>query len=126
LIRPASAPRFISRANELIVRNAENLRWAILRGIDETFRPAGLAFEERLDDAIATTRGVIHQALTRRRDQAVAIDSDLKRLNGAKRKLEKLQEELAEEADDFVGSSPLAVQVPSVPIHFIVPEPGRC
>jgi hypothetical protein len=29
--------RLIARANELIVRNAENLRWAILRGIDETF-----------------------------------------------------------------------------------------
>jgi Dynamin family len=118
--------RLIAQANELIIRNAENLRWAILRGIDETFRRAGRTFEERLDDAVATTRGVIHQALTRRRNQAVAIDSDLKRLNGANRKLKKLQEELAEEADDFVGSSSLAVQVPSVPTHLIVPEPGRC
>lgn len=48
--------RLIVWANELIVRNAENLRWAILRGIDETFRRAGLAFEDRLDDAIATAR----------------------------------------------------------------------
>jgi hypothetical protein len=68
--------RLIARANELIIRNAENLRWAILRGIDETFRRAGRTFEERLDDAVATTRGLIHQALTRRRDQVVAVDSD--------------------------------------------------
>jgi GTPase Era involved in 16S rRNA processing len=118
--------RVIARANELIVRNAENLRWAILRGIDETFRRAGLAFEQRLDDAIATTRGVIRQALTRRRDQAAAVDSELKRLDGAKRTLAKLQEELAAETDYFVGSSPLAVHVASVPTHLIEPEPGHC
>jgi hypothetical protein len=118
--------RLIAQANELIVRNAENLRWAILRGIDETFRRAGRTFEERLDDAIATTRGVIHQTLARRRDQVVAVDSDLKRLNCAKRKLAKLQEELAEEADDFVESGPIAVHAPSVSTHSIEPEPGRC
>lgn len=118
--------RLIARANELIIRNAENLRWAVLRGIDETFRRAGRTFEERLDDAIATTRGVIHQALTRRRDQAVAIDSDLKRLNCAKRKLSKLQEELAEEADGLVQSGSPAVRVTSVPNHLIESEPGSC
>jgi 8-oxo-dGTP pyrophosphatase MutT (NUDIX family) len=106
--------RLIVRANELIVRNAENLRWAILRGIDEAFRQAGRKFEERLDDAIATTRSLIQKALTRRREQAGAVDSDLKRLNGATRKLAKLQEELAEEADDFVQSGSLAVSRPSV------------
>lgn len=118
--------RLIAWANELIVRNAENLRWAILRGIDETFRRAGAAFEQRFDDAIATTRDVIRQALIRRRDQAVAVESDLKRLNGAKRTLAKFQEELAAEADYFARSDPLAVHVASAPTHLIEPEPGRC
>jgi hypothetical protein len=108
--------RLIAQENELIIRNAENLRWAILRGIDETFRRAGRSFEERLDDAIATTRGVIRQALTRRRDQAVAVDSDLNHLDCARRKLAKLQEELAE-GDDLV--KPARAQLASLPFPSI-------
>jgi GTPase Era involved in 16S rRNA processing len=118
--------RLIAGANELIVRNAENLRWAIVRGIDETFRRAGHTFEERLHDAIATTRAVIQQALARRQNHSVAIGSDLNRLNCAKRKLAKLQEELAEGADDLVESGPFEIHLPSVPAHLIEPEPGRC
>ena len=44
--------RMVRQAEELIVRNAENLRWAILRGLDETFRKATAQFEERLDETI--------------------------------------------------------------------------
>jgi GTP-binding protein EngB required for normal cell division len=119
--------RLVVRANELILRNAENLRWALLRGIDETFRRAGRTFEERFDDAIAKTRGVIQQALARRRDQMVAVDTELERLNSAKRNLAKLQEELAEEADDLVESGALAARA-SFPClsDLIEPEPGRC
>jgi len=118
--------RLVGQANELIIRNAENLRWAILRGIDETFRRAGQTFEERLDDAIAATRGVIHQALARRRDQLVAVDYDLNRLNCAKHKLAKLQGELAEETDDFFESSSLPARAGSVAAYSIEPAPGRC
>jgi GTP-binding protein EngB required for normal cell division len=118
--------RLVAQANELIVRNAENLRWAILRGIDETFRRAVLTFEERLDDAIATTRGVIHEALARRRGQLFAVDSDLNRLNRAIDVLAKLHQELAEESGDFVESGPLAVRAPSTATHSIEWEPGRC
>jgi hypothetical protein len=98
--------RLVAQANELIVRNAENLRWAILRGVDETFRRAGRTLDGRIDDAVAATRGVIDEALARRRDQLVAVDSDLNRLNFAKNLLGKLQEELAEQADEFVESGP--------------------
>ena len=42
----------IRQADELIVRNAENLRWAVLRGLDETFRKATAQFEKRLDETI--------------------------------------------------------------------------
>jgi hypothetical protein len=43
-----------STISTLIVRNAENLRWAFLRGFDETFRNAIWHLEERLDDAVET------------------------------------------------------------------------
>ena len=59
LRRPRIRARMVKLADELIVRNAENLRWAILRGLDETFRKATAQFEDRLDETIEATRGVI-------------------------------------------------------------------
>jgi hypothetical protein len=57
--------RMIKASEELVVRNAENLRWAILRGLDETFRKATAQFEDRLDETIDTTRSVIRDAFAR-------------------------------------------------------------
>jgi hypothetical protein len=68
---------------ELIVRNAENLRWAVLRGFDEVFRKTTLEFQERLDDAIRVTRGVIEIVMEQRRDQTFAIEPELERLAAA-------------------------------------------
>ena len=68
LRRPRIRARMVKLARELIVRNAENLRWAILRGLDETFRKATAQFEDRLDEAIEATRGVIQDAFALRQD----------------------------------------------------------
>ncbi len=86
--------RMIQQAEELIVRNGENLRWAVLRGLDETFRHATSQFEERLDDTIAATRNVIEDALARRRDQSFAVQPEIERLVGARASLTSLREEL--------------------------------
>ena len=86
--------RMIRQTDELIVRNAENLRWAILRGLDETFRKATTQFEERLDETIAATRDVIGDALARRRDQSFAIQPELQRLAEATASLASLRKEL--------------------------------
>jgi GTP-binding protein EngB required for normal cell division len=72
--------RIIEETNELIIRNAESLRWAILRGLDETFRGATAQLEERLSDAVAATKGVIEDALARRRDRSFASETELNRL----------------------------------------------
>jgi hypothetical protein len=82
--------RIIKATNELIVRNAENLRWAILRGLDETFRKAVAQFEARLDDAISTTKGVIDDVVACRRDRAFVVDPEVERLSRAKRSLEDI------------------------------------
>jgi GTP-binding protein EngB required for normal cell division len=73
--------RIVEETNELIVRNAESLRWAILRGIDETFRAAAPQLEERVGDAIAATKGVIKDALTRRSDRSFTSEEELNRLD---------------------------------------------
>jgi predicted GTPase len=72
--------RIIVETNELIVRNAENLRWAILRGLDETFRAAAAQLEEKLRDAITATKGVMEDTLMRRRDRSFATAAALNEL----------------------------------------------
>jgi hypothetical protein len=75
--------RIVEETNELILRNAENLRWAILRGLDENFRAAATQLEAILHDAITATKGVIEDALTRRRDSSFATELELTRLEGS-------------------------------------------
>jgi predicted GTPase len=86
--------RMMRQAEELVIRNGENLRWAILLGLDQTFRNAIAQFEVRLDDAIAATRNVIRDALTRRRDEAFSVQPELDRIAAASTQLAVLQEEL--------------------------------
>lgn len=69
--------RVIAETKELVVRNAESLRWAILLGIDDTFRGAAAELEERLGEALAATKGVIENALARRRERAFTADAAL-------------------------------------------------
>jgi GTPase Era involved in 16S rRNA processing len=72
--------RLIEETDELILRNAESLRWAILRALDESFRAAATQLEARLGDAITATKGVIEDALTRRHDRSFATEAALDRL----------------------------------------------
>jgi GTPase Era involved in 16S rRNA processing len=97
--------RMVKLAEELIVRNAENLRWAIMRGLDETFRRATAQFEDRLDETIEATRGVIQNALARRQDQSFAVRPELERLAGAEASVASLLEELRESHDSGMGAS---------------------
>lgn len=69
--------RIARQTNELIVRNAENLRWALLRGIEETVMRAADQFEIRLDEAISGTRGIIDAALARRKSHSTENESEL-------------------------------------------------
>ncbi len=104
LRRPRLRTRMIRQADELIVRNSENLRWAILRGLDETFRKATVQFEERLDEIIAATRNVIRDALARRQNQSFAVQPELKRLAAANASLASLREALQ---GDAPGNAPI-------------------
>ena len=89
--------RMVRQAEQLIIRNAENLRWAILRGLDETFRKAAAQFEERLDQTIKGTRDVIREALERRREQSFSVAPELDRLAAAAATLAALRQEFGGE-----------------------------
>jgi len=79
--------RIIAQTEELVDRNAEGLRWSILRGLDETFRLAAAQFEERLADAISATRHVIEEALARRREKSSVSEATLEDLERTKNAL---------------------------------------
>jgi len=83
--------RILADSNELIVRNAESLRWAILRGLDETFRSAASQLDGRVGDAIAATKGVIQDALERRRNQTFVVQAALERLECARQELSSVR-----------------------------------
>jgi GTPase SAR1 family protein len=94
--------RVIRETGELILRNAENLRWAILRSLDETFLKATPRFEQRLDDAMRATRGVIDDALARRRDRSFAVEPEVDRLKRAAAALTAIHTELLDAPSDGV------------------------
>ena len=73
----------LGRIDELVVRNAENLRWALVHGIDEAFRGAVTSLLSLLDAALGAARGVIEEALQRRRDASYVIGEEVKRLKHA-------------------------------------------
>jgi GTP-binding protein EngB required for normal cell division len=86
--------RMMAQAQELIIRNAENLRWAIMRGMDDLLRTATAQLEERLDEAIKATRDVIKDALARRQDQSFAVKSEIERFSTGIGVVASLVEEL--------------------------------
>jgi hypothetical protein len=92
--------RILRQLDELILRNAENLRWAILRGIDETLRKASLKFEEHLDNAIATTDGIVREAFERRQTNSSAIGEELTRLRKKVGLLSDLQKQIRSKQED--------------------------
>jgi GTP-binding protein EngB required for normal cell division len=94
--------RILQEADQLVVRNAENLRWAILRGLDDTFRKATAQFEQRLDQTIAATQGVIEDAVARRRDRSLAVGPEVDRLTSAIALLDGLRQDLAHNATDRI------------------------
>jgi hypothetical protein len=96
--------RMVRQSGELVVRNAENLRWAIWRGLDDAFAKATARFEERLDDAIRATRDVIKDALVRRRDRSFAVKPEVDRLVRATAALGALREELERARCDANGT----------------------
>ena len=92
--------RLMRQTDDLVVRNAENLRWAILRGIAETIGTAADSIEERLSDVISATKGVIDDALVRRRARSIESEAQVSSLGHVLKVLVATREELRENEHD--------------------------
>ena len=88
--------RLMSEAEVLITRNVENLRWAMLRNLDDTFRRFGTALDERLAMAMQATKGAMETALERRKRVAEQVGSEIEDSQQALRTLSDIQSTLTD------------------------------
>lgn len=79
----------------LVQHNVENLRWATLRGLNDTFRRFATQLDERLAEVLAVTQGAISQALERRQTEAGQAGLDLQRLRGFAQRIAQFHTEFA-------------------------------
>ena len=76
---------------ELVQRNVENLRWALLQAIDDSFRRFNMQVDERIGEVLAATKGAIKAALNLRRQESNRSQTELQRLRCAAEHLEELR-----------------------------------
>jgi hypothetical protein len=79
----------------IVLRNVENLQWATLQNIEDTFRNFSLDLDRELKGIVNATRGAIHEAQTQRIQRAESIGEELKRLGSFEASLQEIQDELA-------------------------------
>ena len=82
----------------LVQQNVENLRWATLQGVNDTFRRFSAQLDERLAEVLAMTEGVIGAALARRRVEQGQTTGELQRLRALAERLADLRARFAQPA----------------------------
>jgi predicted GTPase len=90
--------RIFRDLNEIVVRNAENLRWSFHRALSEIFIKAEAELEKRIDSAVSTTQGAIEAAFKLRQDRLFTAEPEIDRLTQAMTSLRALGVSLAHEA----------------------------
>lgn len=83
----------------LVVRNVENIRWATLQNLDQTFRVFSSTLDERLEETVETTHGAIRAAHERRKQQEKTVQPELQRLELKEAELAMLEEALTKVAE---------------------------
>jgi GTP-binding protein EngB required for normal cell division len=79
------------RITELVQRNVENLRWATLQGIEETFRRFSTALDDRFVRAIEATQGAIQAASQQRGAASEGAALELAQLRQASKELDEIR-----------------------------------
>jgi GTPase SAR1 family protein len=82
------------QVNELVQHNVENLRWATLQGVNDTFRRFTTMLEERLAAAIGATQGAVKAAAASRFMQSERADVELAGLRAISDALAETREAL--------------------------------
>jgi GTP-binding protein EngB required for normal cell division len=75
--------RWTAKVNSLVLRNVENLRWALLQDLDQSFRRFALGLDENLQEIIAGTHGALQAAAVRRKERAETTEPEIARLSSA-------------------------------------------
>jgi ribosome biogenesis GTPase A len=101
--------RVLRHTNDLILRNAGSLHWALLQSLRDAFRNASAQFEERLDNAIHATKAVIEATLERRLVRTFEVKPAIVRLDSLRAALTRHRNEIvaaarAEACADRTGS----------------------
>ncbi len=86
-------------AEVLVTRNVENLRWAMVRNLDDAFRRFGAELDERMTMALGATKGAMEAALERRGQVANRIGPEIVDRLDALRKLSDIQMALTKVID---------------------------
>ncbi|MBN1193866.1 MAG: dynamin family protein [Methanomicrobiaceae archaeon] len=89
--------RLDAQIAHLVVRNAENLRWATLQNIDTTFRQFARELDEDLAETIDVTHGAITAAYRKRKEHLDETTADLARLQQASALVAAARSELGRE-----------------------------
>ncbi len=69
--------QFEDQLSELVLRNVENLRWATLQGLIETFRKFGVVLDDRLASVLEATQGAVKAASISRSSRSEDASTEL-------------------------------------------------
>ena len=87
--------RLLDDVETLSLRNVENVRWAMLRNLDDAFRRFTSELDERLEETIKATRGAIQSAQCRRKESLALADPEIQRLQAMESQLAEIEQSLA-------------------------------
>ncbi|MGH6989243.1 MAG: dynamin family protein [Stellaceae bacterium] len=79
--------RLLQQIARLVQQNVENLRWATLQALNDTFRRFAALLDDRLAEAIAATQGAVQAAVMKRASEAVEVKGELDTLRRVNREL---------------------------------------
>jgi ribosome biogenesis GTPase A len=91
--------RLDEEVETLVTRNVENIRWATLRNLDDTFRRFSSTLDERLNETAEATREAMRATHLRQTENENVTQSELERLEQKAAELAGLEATLTE----FVG-----------------------
>ncbi len=83
------------KLNELVLRNVENIRWAMLQNLNVSFAQCASLIKNRLEETIAATKGAMEAAALRRKAQGGTVASEVARLSNRIAELERFKVDLA-------------------------------
>lgn len=83
------------RLEDLVNRNVENLRWAVIQNVDMSFLRFAARLRERLNETVSVTKGVMETANLKRKEHGENIAEEIAGLNKSISDLEKLKEEIS-------------------------------